>query len=41
MLRSEDGHILRRALDIEVEGQRKKGRSKEEREAKGDVEKAG
>ena len=28
VLRREDGHILRRALDIEVEGQRKKGRSK-------------
>ena len=28
MLRREDGHILRRALDLEVEGQRKKGRPK-------------
>ena len=28
MLRREDGHILRRALDFEVEGQRKKGRPK-------------
>ena len=41
MLRSEDGHILKRALDIEVEGQRKKGRSKEEMEAKEGMEKAG
>ena len=28
VLRKEDGHILRRALDLEVEGQKKKGRSK-------------
>ena len=28
MLRREDGHILRRALDYEVEGQRKKARPK-------------
>ena len=28
MVRREDGHVLRRALDIEVEGQRKKGRPK-------------
>ena len=28
MLRREDGHILRRALDFEDEGQRKKGRLK-------------
>ena len=28
VLWSEDGHILRRALDIEVEGQRRKGRLK-------------
>ena len=27
VLRREDGHVLRRALDFEVEGQRKKGRS--------------
>ena len=26
VLRREDGHVSRRALDIEVEGQRKKGR---------------
>ena len=26
VLRREDGHVLRRALDIEVEGQRKKWR---------------
>ena len=26
VLRREDGHVLRRALDFEVEGQRKKGR---------------
>ena len=26
MLRREDGHVLRRALDVEVEVQRKKGR---------------
>ena len=25
VLRREDGHVLRRALDFEVEGQRKKG----------------
>ena len=28
VLRREDGHILRRVLDFEVEGQRKKGRPK-------------
>ena len=28
MLRREDDHVLRRALDFEVEGQRKKGRPK-------------
>ena len=28
MLRREDGHVLRRALDLEVEGQRWKGRPK-------------
>ena len=28
VLRREDGHVLRRALDFEVEGQRKKARSK-------------
>ena len=28
VLRREDGHISRRALDFEVEGQRKNGRSK-------------
>ena len=28
VLRREDGHILRRTLDLEVEGQRKKGRPK-------------
>ena len=28
VLRREDGHILRMALDFEVEGQRKKGRPK-------------
>ena len=26
MLRREDGHVLRMALDFEVEGQRKRGR---------------
>ena len=26
VLRREDGHVIRRALDFEVEGQRKKGR---------------
>ena len=41
VLRREDGHLLRRALDIEAEGQRKKGRSKEEGEVKDEVEKAG
>ena len=28
VLRREDGHILRRVLEFEVEGQRKKGRPK-------------
>ena len=28
VLRREDGHVLRRALDFEVEGQRKKGRQR-------------
>ena len=28
VLKREDGHVLRRALDFEVEGQRKKGRPK-------------
>ena len=28
MLRREDGHVLRRALDFEVDGQSKKGRLK-------------
>ena len=28
VFRREDGHFLRRALDFEVEGQRKKGRPK-------------
>ena len=28
VFRREDGHVLRRALDFEVEGQRKKGRLK-------------
>ena len=28
VLRREDGHVLRKALDFEVEGQRKKGRLK-------------
>ena len=28
VLRREDGHVLRRALDLEAEGQRKKGRPK-------------
>ena len=31
MLRREDGHVLRMALDLEVEGQRKKGRPKRTR----------
>ena len=35
VLRREDGQVLRRALDLEVEGQRKNGRSKEEWEVKG------
>ena len=29
VLRREDGHVLRSALDFEVEGHRKKGRPKE------------
>ena len=41
VLRREDGHALRRALDFEVKGQRKKGKTKEEGEAKEDVGKAG
>ena len=28
VMRREDGHVMRRALDFEVEGQRKKGRPK-------------
>ena len=28
VLRREDGHVLRKTLDFEVEGQRKKGRPK-------------
>ena len=28
VLRREDGHVLRRALDFEIDGQRKKGRLK-------------
>ena len=28
MLRREDGHVLRKALDVDVYGQRKKGRLK-------------
>ena len=28
VLRREDGHVMRRALNFEVEGQRKKGRLK-------------
>ena len=28
VLRREDGHVMRRALDFEVEGQEEKGRSK-------------
>ena len=28
VLRKEDGHVLRRALHFEIEGQRKKGRPK-------------
>ena len=28
MLKREDGHVLRKALDFEVEGQRRKGRLK-------------
>ena len=40
VLRREDGHVLRRALDFEVEGQ-SKGKSKQDWEAKEDMEKAG
>ena len=32
VLRSEDGNALRSALDLEVEGQRKKGRPKKKLE---------
>ena len=35
VLRREGGHVSRRALDFEIEGQRKKRRSKEEKEVKG------
>ena len=38
VLRREDGHVLRRAPDFEVEGQRKK--CKEKKEAKEEVEEA-
>ena len=35
VMRRGDGDVLRRALDFEVEGQRKKGRSEEEVEVRG------
>ena len=35
VLRREDGHVLRSTIDLDVEGQGKKGRSKEEWEVKG------
>ena len=38
VLRREDGHILKSALGLEIKGQRKKRRSKEEKEVKGDME---
>ena len=38
VLRREDGHAMRRALDIEVEGQRKKGRPKSTRKREVDEE---
>ena len=49
VLRREDGHVLRRALGFEVQGQRKKGRPKrtwkmlveEEMEAEEDMEDVG
>ena len=39
VLRREDGHVLRRALYFEVEGQRKKGTPKEKMETEEDMEK--
>ena len=41
VLRRENGHVLKRTLDFEVEGQRKKWKLKDENEAKADMEKAG
>ena len=38
VLRREDGHFFRRALDFEVEGQRKKGRPKRKKQKKQVVE---
>ena len=34
VLRKEDDHVLRRVLDVEVEGQRKKGRPKRIRKSR-------
>ena len=34
VLRREDDHVLRRALDLEVDGQRKKGRPKRMRKGR-------
>ena len=41
VLRREDGHVLRKTLHIEVEVQKKKGRSTEEMKAKENIEEAG
>ena len=41
VMRREEGHLFKMALYFEVEGQRKKGRSKEERKDEEDMEKAG
>ena len=41
VLRKEDGHIFRRVLDFEVNGQRKERRSKEGKEVKGRIGRKG
>ena len=38
VLMREDGHVLRRALDFEVEGERKKGRPKRTRKKQAEEE---
>ena len=38
VLRKEDGHVLRRALEFEVEGERKNGRAEKMMEQSGEEE---